>query len=195
MGRKAKSSPCVDHVLGVRNLPKSVQKTIRKLPRMDRHLFSDIQIGEIHSEYGEAHGLWLGRAMAGGRMWLRGSWKPTKMGEITLLHEYGHYAWFFKVSDLQKRLFKKAFQRAKAWAKKEGKKREREDWGKPFYPYRSWQEVVLAGRAGRDVREAHAEAYAWFYQSKGMKELLKRKRPEMFRVISKIERQRRRNRR
>ena len=59
-----------------------------------------------------------------------------------------------------------------------------------YYPYRTWREYELAGRAGRNEKEAFAEAYAWYYHSSKYRQLLKEKRPEMYKALVEIERKR-----
>lgn len=162
---------------------------LKNLPKNDRNLYSKVYIGEEHPRYGKSSGLWLAKSLPGGELWLR--WVPRKESDkITVFHEYGHYVWYFSLTDEQRQISKRAYNKAEQWAKKEAIKRKGE---RIYYPYKSWQEYELAGRAGRNEKEAFAEAYAWYYASKEMRKILKNKRSEMFKALKRIESERVRN--
>lgn len=155
---------------------------IESVPDKDKTLYTKLYIGEKHPRYGTRRGLWYAVSLPGGELWLR--WFPTEKDKITILHEYGHYVWYFMLNDEMKRIFKNAYSKVEEWATEKAKERRGE---RVYYPYTSWKEYFTAERAGRNVMEAYAEAYAWYYADMKYRHLLKEKKPEMYEALTKIE--------
>ena len=159
------------------------------IPERDKKLYRTVYIGETHPRYGRRPGLWYAVSLPGAELWLR--WYPRHdkrdQDKATILHEHGHYVWYFDTTDEQKRVFRRAYSEAEKWAESEAEKWRAE---RVFYPYSSWKEYFTAQRAGRNVKEAYAEAYAWHYTNPVLHEALKENRPEIYRAFIRIENER-----
>lgn len=158
---------------------------IKNIPQQDKTLYEKLYIGEKHPRYGTRPGLWMAVSLPGGELWLR--WPPTEKDKRTILHEYGHYVWYFGLTDPMRRILKAAYAEVEDWATEKAKERIGE---RVYYPYISWKEYFTAERAGRTPSETYAEAYAWYYVDMKHRELLKEKKPEVYEALRKIEAER-----
>jgi hypothetical protein len=176
------------------NPEKVLSPFISCLPKQDRGLFDNVYVGEVHPERGKASGLWLAMALGGGRLWLR--YPPHDANDqVTILHEYGHYVWFFELDDEMKKVFREYYEQVKNKAKLKASHPDYENQ-KPFYPYRTWEDYFTSTMAGRNEKEAFAEAYAKYYadfptrHGASFRSILRENQPEMYQALRKIERRR-----
>jgi hypothetical protein len=145
-------------------LPIPVPNSIKRLvPKEDRNLFKKVHFGEKNPYTNEEdHTLWLAKTLPGGILWLRSrDDMKTDSGKFTILHEYGHMVWFFKLTDDARHMFKRVHSKIVESIKQ----KESEILSKSRTP--SIDRIFLYQEAiHKDPEEAFAELYAAYHMNR-----------------------------
>jgi hypothetical protein len=157
------------------------------VPLRDRDLFKKIHFGLKHPYTGqETYGLWLAKRLPGGVLWVRSKdFLKGIEGKVTILHEYGHQVWDYKLTDKARRIFKKVHISVVKMCETPEKVNKLKKSKTPSIDLMFFYERAL----DKDVEEAFAEAYSYFHVRKWEPSLwkqLQRKSPEITNVFIKV---------